>query len=1225
MYNCLALVLAMFIGTVAAPVVAQDPVKRALLIGIDEYEDPQIRDLAGAVNDVQLMKAALVGRFDLPPENVRTLTDAEATRGAILDAIREHLIEAEPAADVAILHFSGHGSQMVDASGDELDGWDETLVPYDSRGGGQFDISDDEINGLLTELGARTPNIVLIMDSCHSGSLSRATQVGAIARQIPRDERLPPAPEAFARGERSLSESAGDFLLPAANYVLISGSRASQLSNETLFDGQRHGALSYYLGHALTTAGDTTTYRDIIDTVAASVTARFPDQHPQIEGTSVDNQLFGIRQLLPQTHVLVQPTDRQNRVTLSAGRIFGLARDMELAVYPPGTKVFDGTTVPIGQATVTSVRDFESDARYTGATPPPNSRAPLTRIAPPDFSIGLFIDAAQPAHEVLDEVRSLLEAHETIRLVEDMGLAELRLLPSGDGVQLRDRELRVLASVAGDARGAAEILVDRIVHWGRWHAVLGIRNASSTVSVDLQIRRGGAAANTPSPESITAGAMLDVSVTNTSGTDLHMIVLDLASDGSICVLYPSSGACRPADVPDAVPSGETLKLPTIQSSVPDDREYSVDIVKVIATTQQISPTLFALPPTARSAAPASSADEDPLARYLRQSAQGLTRNLQTVAVDGWTTSQRTLRVVRPTVERVAFALHFDSAEAARAMPQAMSRSRSLCGPTPTADCYETALFPGDDTIVEVRTPATRSGQRALQSVGAAFDEAYEYREETRAVRAEPLLVQDMPRAQTAPTTPGARGGDGDDPRAEQDPMWSLKHIRAEAAWSSVRAATGQPEGLEAKGIVVAHPDTGYRRHPEIWAEDPDTRPAWPEMGYDYYAEDDDPTDDLLDVRLLDHPAHGTGSGSAIVSPTGCELAGKTKCASGPARGARLVPLRVHRSVVHFNTKRMTQVILDASGPDRSRVKTKTDVMSISMGGVPSYGLWKAVRKAEERGYLIIAASGNYVRTVVWPARFDSVIAVAATDVGCRPWPHTSRGKKVDFSAPGESVWRAEIIDDVGDGQDIDWDTGMGTGTTYATATTAGIAALWLAQHAKESPGELAQLKANGRLTETFRSLVEQTVWVPGTDNVPDGVSCDPGRWKSRKLGAGIIDAAALIEKPLSVPRAGAPRAVARTIRELPLWASLYPPGTPDARMEADYRALFAHGSDEDLEEIAYLEGEVTYHYAVDERVTDALDALVESEDPTTAIFSNARSALRNLDISSRLRDALPRG
>jgi hypothetical protein len=507
----------------------------------------------------------------------------------------------------------------------------------------------------------------------------------------------------------------------------------------------------------------------------------------------------------------------------------------------------------------------------------------------------------------------------------------------------------------------------------------------------------------------------------------------------------------------------------------------------------------------------------------------------------------------------------------------------------------------------VRSGPARAAEREapqMSSVGDAFDEAYELRERMGARRAEPLFQMALPRSQ-APEMSRARE-DEHDPRAEANPLWSLEQVAASRAWEIIRNETGRPPGEEASGIFIAHPDTGYRPHAEI------STPVSPELGYDYMDEDDDPTDELLEGDVLDNPAHGTGSGSAIASPEGCQVPELSRCPTGPALGARLVPLRVGRSVVVLDTDRLSRAILDASGDDRSRVKAETQVMSISMGGLATWTLWDAVKKAEARGYLIVAAAGNYVRTVVWPARFPSVIAVAATNVGCRPWSGSSAGPAVDVSAPGESVWRASLTEDGAD------TTGMSKGTTYATATVAGVAALWLARHA--GTPELDELRRRGELASAFQALLGQTAWKPGT--ISARVPCDEGAlWDSSRYGAGILDAPALLEAPLaelSRPRMLAPA----SIEELPLWSSLYPEETSPLTPIEDYRRLFRLEDADDLEGVAIFEVEVLHHYATDEEVRAAIDAIVIDGARSDEAFERVREALRGRDLSTRLESAL---
>jgi uncharacterized Fe-S cluster-containing radical SAM superfamily enzyme len=69
---------------------------------------------------------------------------------------------------------------MTDRIGDEVDGLDETIVPYDSgrRPHPNRDITDDELYDWLRELTQKTDNVVCVFDCGHTGSITRDLFLG---------------------------------------------------------------------------------------------------------------------------------------------------------------------------------------------------------------------------------------------------------------------------------------------------------------------------------------------------------------------------------------------------------------------------------------------------------------------------------------------------------------------------------------------------------------------------------------------------------------------------------------------------------------------------------------------------------------------------------------------------------------------------------------------------------------------------------------------------------------------------------------------------------------------------------------------------------------------------------------------------------------------------------------------------------------------------------------
>jgi hypothetical protein len=556
----------------------------------------------------------------------------------------------------------------------------------------------------------------------------------------------------------------------------------------------------------------------------------------------------------------------------------------------------------------------------------------------------------------------------------------------------------------------------------------------------------------------------------------------------------------------------------------------------------------------------------------------------------------------------AFAVHLP--EGTKTLAPASRGVLGDCAANPT-DCWEPEPLGPPDTVL-LRPRGAGRGDAGVPSIGAAWEEAYRLRRETNALRVEPLTDADT-RAWNGEDEPTTRGGRSrpDKAAAAADPVWSLKHIAAEKAWKLIRDK-GAADGEEAKGIVVGHPDTGYRPHPEMWSADAATRPVLDGDGYDFVDGDRDARDELDKTGFIPNPGHGTKSGSVIVSPKGRQMAGgpAAEYVSGVAPGARLVPLRVHRSVVHFKTGNLARAIANAAGDDRALVKKRADVISISMGGLPGWSLWKAVKFARDKGVIVVAAAGNEVKTVVWPARFKEVVAVSASNVECGLWEGASHGGAVDITAPGESVWRAAT--DPGEVDSI----GMGQGTTFATATVAGVAALWLAYHGG-SP-EMAILKRDGLVTAAFLDALKQGAWRPDrAATVPPGVSCaSSAPWETDEYGAGIVNAESVLKARLTL---GSRDGDERTIEDLPLFASLFPDQTGTETVKARYAALFGR-RDGDAAVVAELEAEIVNAYANDAAVAAALDRFVADGTPASA--AAARAALAATDISPTLRAAL---
>ena len=139
--------------------------RRALCIGIDDYGGQY--DLGGCIADAELWQSTLQGIGFITD----ILTDRSASRDGIMSGIRKLLDDSKPG-DIAVLHYSGHGTYFDDLNGDEADGQDEAWVPFDGLSDGNY-LIDDDIRSLLANHLTDGVECTLFIDCCHSGTSSR--------------------------------------------------------------------------------------------------------------------------------------------------------------------------------------------------------------------------------------------------------------------------------------------------------------------------------------------------------------------------------------------------------------------------------------------------------------------------------------------------------------------------------------------------------------------------------------------------------------------------------------------------------------------------------------------------------------------------------------------------------------------------------------------------------------------------------------------------------------------------------------------------------------------------------------------------------------------------------------------------------------------------------------------------------------------------------------------
>jgi len=150
---------------------------QALIIGLNGVDPKKYEDWDGKLkvceNDANNIEKKLKGL----KYKTTVLLTAAATRQAVLDGI-DAAAKSLKSGDQFVLYYSGHGGQMPDVNnkkivdgGDEADGLDETWCLYDGE------LIDDILYQRWFKFKAGV-NIIVLSDSCHSGSVIKNTARG---------------------------------------------------------------------------------------------------------------------------------------------------------------------------------------------------------------------------------------------------------------------------------------------------------------------------------------------------------------------------------------------------------------------------------------------------------------------------------------------------------------------------------------------------------------------------------------------------------------------------------------------------------------------------------------------------------------------------------------------------------------------------------------------------------------------------------------------------------------------------------------------------------------------------------------------------------------------------------------------------------------------------------------------------------------------------------------
>lgn len=489
----------------------------AFLVGINNYPAPVPR-LSGCSNDIDAFENYLRGRTAKDSFNLHLhkLIDEQATRQALIDGFHQHLKQAGKD-DVALFYYSGHGSQETAPEefwAVEPDHMDETLVCYDSRSLDGWDLADKELAYLIHEVAENGPQVVMILDCCHSGSGTRDVARETSVRWAPADRRERSLDTfLFTRGSGGLLRSAGGTVetrswtdLPEGRHILMAACRDDETAKEYYADGKPWGAFSYFLRSTLESANGPLTYRELFKQAQSRVRVNLSDQSPQLEASNTEDLdlAFLGGAILPRPENFTLSFDGSDWV-LDAGSIYGIPAPYGneatlLAVFPLDAQANEllDLTKALGQVEVVEVlpqssrlrvMDFEPDLEKTYKAVVVNFPMPLLEV-----KLEGEEDALQLVREAMQT--SAPGGKPSLYVQESVGTPRLRLLALEEAFSITyPGEDRALAGrVYGFNTASARKVVQRLEHITRWMRTMDLQNPGSRLpmdSVQMSILRDG--------------------------------------------------------------------------------------------------------------------------------------------------------------------------------------------------------------------------------------------------------------------------------------------------------------------------------------------------------------------------------------------------------------------------------------------------------------------------------------------------------------------------------------------------------------------------------------------------------------------------------------------------------------------------------------------------------------------------------------------------------------
>ena len=236
---------------------------KAVLIGVSNYPEGSGWCKLNAHNDLTLLESVLSPEWD-----IIILEDRQATYDGIVSLL-DKTAKSTSLGDTVLIHFSGHGQQMLPIEADSLhdpDMLDEAIIPYDAKKDwssdytGQNHLRDNDFGVLIDAIRNKADVdglVVVVLDACHSDSMQRDPDEDVDTTGVYRG-----TSDIFGKvitndaiKKRFNRDTSKIEIINNASVVYLSACQAHSKNAEITRDGKGYGSLSYAVAEALKDGG----------------------------------------------------------------------------------------------------------------------------------------------------------------------------------------------------------------------------------------------------------------------------------------------------------------------------------------------------------------------------------------------------------------------------------------------------------------------------------------------------------------------------------------------------------------------------------------------------------------------------------------------------------------------------------------------------------------------------------------------------------------------------------------------------------------------------------------------------------------------------------------------------------------------------------------------------------------------------------------------------------